>query len=167
MAEIGDWFSRIPPVTRYWFGASVAVPVLCRFNVFSPYSMLLTTDFIKNLHLWKPLTSVLYCPLTGNRGFHYLVSLYFLYNYSQRLELGHFGGRMADYIFMMLFNWLALVVSKHSSNYYSCVVVSQVVIISNHTSNNHLGNIVCLWSHDANGSHDNQRFVRLLHDQPG
>lgn len=117
MAEIGDWFNRMPPVTRYWFGASVALPVLCRFNVFSPYTMVLTSDFLKSLQLWKPLTAVLYYPLTGNRGFHFLMNLYFLYNYSQRLELGHFGGRMADYIFMIFFNWLALVVSFYDNNH--------------------------------------------------
>lgn len=117
MAEIGDWFNRMPPVTRYWFGASVALPVLCRLNVFSPYTVLLTPDFLKNLQLWKPLTAVLYYPLTGNRGFHFLINLYFLYHYSQRLELGHFGGRMADYIFMIFFNWITLVVSTLTNTY--------------------------------------------------
>lgn len=114
MAEIGTWFNQIPPITRQWFAASVALPVLCRFNVFSPYSMILTTDFIKKFHIWKPLTSVLYYPIAGNRGFHYLVNLYFLYNYSQRLETGYFNDRPADYVFMLLFNWISLVVSNLS-----------------------------------------------------
>uniref|UniRef100_A0A6G1SAG7 Derlin n=1 Tax=Aceria tosichella TaxID=561515 RepID=A0A6G1SAG7_9ACAR len=109
MAEIGDWFNQMPPVTRYWFAGSLGLPILCRFSLFSPNSMVLTSDFLKNLQLWKPLTAVLYYPLTGNQGFHFLMNLYFIYNYSQRLELGYFGGRTADYVFMLLFNWLALV----------------------------------------------------------
>lgn len=113
MAEIADWFNQIPPLTRYWFAGSIAVPMLCRLNVFSPYSMVLTSDFLKNLALWKPLTSVLYYPISGGGGgFHYLVNLYFLYNYSQRLENGHFSGRPADFAFMLLFNWVSLVVTS-------------------------------------------------------
>jgi len=111
MAELNEWFNQMPPVTRYWFAGSVAIPILCRFNLFSPYSMILTTDFLRQLHLWKPITAVFYYPLNGGKGFHYLINLYFLYNYSQRLELGHFSGRTADYLFMLLFNWLSLVVS--------------------------------------------------------
>lgn len=111
MAEIGEWFNQIPPITRHWFAGSLVIPILCRFNLFSPYSMILTSDFLQNFHLWKPLTSVLYYPLNGNRGFHFLINLYFMYNYSTRLELGYFSGRPADYVFMLLFNWITLVVS--------------------------------------------------------
>lgn len=111
MAELGEWFNQIPPITRYWFAGSVAVPVLSRFNLLSPYSLILTSDFLKNFELWKPITSLLYYPLIGNRGFHYLMNLYFIYNYSQRLELGLFSGRPADYLFMLIFNWLSLTVS--------------------------------------------------------
>ena len=111
MAEIVDWFNQRPPVTRYWFAGSLGLPILCRFNLFSPYTMILTGDFLKNLELWKPLTAVLYYPLHGGKGFHFLMNLFLIYNYSQRLELGHFNGRVADYVFMLLFNWLTLVVS--------------------------------------------------------
>lgn len=113
MAEIGDWFNQMPPVTRYWFAGSLGLPILCRFNLFSPYTMILTGDFLKNLEIWKPLTAVLYYPLSGNKGFHFLMNLFFIYNYSQRLELGYFSGRQADYVFMLIFNWITLVVSGY------------------------------------------------------
>ncbi|KAG9510331.1 Derlin-1, partial [Fragariocoptes setiger] len=111
MAEIADWFNRMPFFTRYWFGASVAIPVLCRLGVCSPYLMVLTPDFLAKLHVWKPLTAVFYYPLSGNKGFHYLVNLYFLYSYSTRLETGHFGPAPADFAFMLMFMWTALFVS--------------------------------------------------------
>ena len=116
MAEIGDWFNQIPPITRHWFAASLAVPLLCRFNIFSPYSMILTLDSLGKLQLWKLITSVFYYPLNGNKGFHFLVNLYFLYNYSKGLELGFFSGRPADYVFMLLFNWISIVVSSSSNH---------------------------------------------------
>merc|ERR1712179_834013 len=34
------------------------------------------------------------------------INLYFLYNHSLRLETGIFDGRPADYLFMLLFNWI-------------------------------------------------------------
>ncbi|CAI8052819.1 Derlin-1 [Geodia barretti] len=36
--------------------------------------------------------------------------LYFLYSYSTRLETGYFAGKPADYVFMLLFNCLCLVI---------------------------------------------------------
>jgi len=36
--------------------------------------------------------------------------LYFLYSYSSRLESGVFDGRPADYLFMLLFNWLCITI---------------------------------------------------------
>lgn len=38
--------------------------------------------------IWRPLTAVLYFPMSGPSGFHYLMNLYFLYSYSTRLETG-------------------------------------------------------------------------------
>lgn len=114
MAEIGDWFNQIPPITRYWFGGSVALPILARLGVFSPFSLVLTSDFMTNLQLWKPLTALFYYPIMGNSGLNYLMNLYFIYQYSQRLELGLFSGRPADYLFMLMFNWFNLLVSINS-----------------------------------------------------
>jgi len=73
-------------------------------------------------------------------GFNYLINLYFIYQYSSRLETsinkkkpisilylfifikGTFNGRPADYIFCLLFLWLCNVVvgsilSLYVSNY--------------------------------------------------
>ena len=40
----------------------------------------------------------------------YLINLFFLYNYSLRLETGLFSGRPADYLFMLIFNWICCVI---------------------------------------------------------
>lgn len=111
MAEIGEWFNSMPPITRYWFAGSVAIPLLSRLGLLSPFTLVLTADFAKNLQLWKPLTALFYYPIMGNTGLNYLMNLYFIYQYSNRLELGLFSGRPADYLFMLIFNWINLVVS--------------------------------------------------------
>lgn len=111
MAEIMDWFNSMPPITRHWFAGSVAIPLLCRFNLIDPMSVVLTTDFVSKFHLWKPFTGPLFYHITPQSGFNYLINLYLIYNYSKRLELGSFAGRSADYVFMMIFNWISIVVS--------------------------------------------------------
>lgn len=43
MSEIRDWFMTVPPITRAWFGLSVALPLLGRIGLLNPYYMILTS----------------------------------------------------------------------------------------------------------------------------
>lgn len=36
MSDIGDWFRSIPAITRYWFAATVAVPLVGKLGLISP-----------------------------------------------------------------------------------------------------------------------------------
>lgn len=36
MSDIGDWFRSIPSITRYWFAATVAVPLVGKLGLVSP-----------------------------------------------------------------------------------------------------------------------------------
>lgn len=60
--------------------------------------------------IWRPITALFYYPIGPATGFHFLINCYFLYNYSQRLEMGMFAGKPADYFYMLLFNWLCCVI---------------------------------------------------------
>ncbi|XP_058031971.1 derlin-1 isoform X3 [Ahaetulla prasina] len=61
--------------------------------------------------IWRPITATFYFPVGPGTGFLFLLNLYFLYHYSSRLETGAFEGRPADYMFMLLFNWICIVIS--------------------------------------------------------
>ncbi|XP_077384241.1 derlin-1 [Festucalex cinctus] len=112
MSDIGDWFKSIPLITRGWFAASIAVPLIGKLGLVDPRNLALRPDlFLRRLHLWRPVTATLYFPVYPNTGFLFLVNLYFLYNYSTRLETGAFDGRPADYVFMLLFNWICIVIT--------------------------------------------------------
>lgn len=107
MTEIADWFRSLPVFTRYWFGLSVLFPILGRFRLVNPQHLVLSYDhFVRGFQIWRPVTSVFFYPM----GFHYLVNLYFLYSYSIRLETGLFDGHPANYLFMLLFNWICIVI---------------------------------------------------------
>jgi derlin-1 len=109
--DIQDWFKSLPIFTRYWFGLTVLFTLLGRFSILSPSWLVLTWEyFAYNFHLWRPVTALFYYPLTPQTGFHFLINLYFLYNYSLRLETGIFDGCPADYLFMLAFNWICCVI---------------------------------------------------------
>ncbi|XP_057671748.1 derlin-1 isoform X1 [Diorhabda carinulata] len=109
MSDLGDWFRSIPVFTRYWFSGSIVFTLLGRFGIVNPYNLILLYEPLKKLQLWRLVTSVLYYPIQ-QAGFHYLINLYFLYNYSRRLEEGQFANKPADYLFMLLFNWSCCII---------------------------------------------------------
>ncbi|XP_061110555.1 derlin-1 [Conger conger] len=107
MSDFGDWFKTIPIITRYWFAGSIIFPLIGKLGLISPYHLVLSPElFFRKFQIWRPITSTLYFPT----GFVYLITLYYLYQYSSRLETGAFDGRPADYIFMLLFNWICVVI---------------------------------------------------------
>uniref|UniRef100_A0AAQ4S7B4 Derlin n=1 Tax=Gasterosteus aculeatus aculeatus TaxID=481459 RepID=A0AAQ4S7B4_GASAC len=112
MSDIGDWFRSIPFITRSWFAASLAVPLIGKLGLIDFRNLMLFPELVlSRFQLWRPVTATLYFPITPNTGFLFLVNLYFLYHYSTRLETGAFDGRPADYIFMLLFNWICIVIT--------------------------------------------------------
>ncbi|BFZ12902.1 hypothetical protein BsWGS_15941 [Bradybaena similaris] len=109
--DIGDWYRSIPQITKYWFTGSVVVPLIGRLGILNPLWFILNFDlFFYKFQIWRPITAALFYPISGPRGFHFLMNLYFLYSYSTRLETDTFAGSPADYAFMLLFNWICLVI---------------------------------------------------------
>lgn len=110
-SDFSDWYKAIPQISRYWFTGSVVLPLLSRFGILGAYSLVLLFEpFIYKFQIWRPLTAVFFYPITPSSGFSYLINLYFLYSYSTRLETSTFDGRPADFLFMLIFNWLCLVI---------------------------------------------------------
>lgn len=111
MSDVRDWFNSLPIFTRYWLLFTVSLSLIGRFGFVQPYTLVLSFDrFVNNFEIWRPFTSVFYYPISPATGFHFLINVYFLYNYSLRLERGEYDGRPADYFFMLLFNWLCCVI---------------------------------------------------------
>ncbi|KAG8570184.1 hypothetical protein GDO81_011135 [Engystomops pustulosus] len=112
MSDLGDWFRSIPLITRYWFASSIAVPLLGKLGLINPMYLILWPEyFLHKFQIWRPVTATFYFPVGPGSGFLYMVNLYFLYQYSTRLETGAFDGRPADYMFMLLFNWICIVIT--------------------------------------------------------
>ncbi|XP_071447929.1 derlin-1 [Hetaerina americana] len=111
MSDIANWFKSLPIFTRWWLGLTICFSILGRFGLIHNYSLILLYEpFVRKFQIWRPATALFYYPLTPSTGFHFMINLYFLYNYSLRLETGVFDGRPADYLFMLLFNWICCVI---------------------------------------------------------
>ncbi|XP_028280591.1 derlin-1 [Parambassis ranga] len=108
MSDITEWFRSVPLITRAWFGASVAFPLIGRLGLINFRNLILFPELVfTRFQIWRLVTATFYFPT----GFKYLVNLYFLYHYSTRLETGVFDGKPADYIFMLLFNWICIAIT--------------------------------------------------------
>lgn len=109
MSDLGDWFRSVPFFTRYWFAGTIGFTLIGRFGLVNPRNLVLFLEPLKRFQIWRLVTCVLYYPIQQG-GFHYLINLYFLYNYSRRLEESTFQGKPADYLFLLLFNWTCCVI---------------------------------------------------------
>ena len=108
MSDIGDWLKSIPLFTRYWFISTIVVSLLGRFQFIYPQTfMLLYEPFVYKFEIWRSLTSVLYYPT----NFNLLINLYFLYQYSSSLEKEEYARRPADYLYLLIFNWVVCIAS--------------------------------------------------------
>lgn len=110
-SDFSDWYKNVPQITRYWFTGSVVLPLVARFGIISPYYLvLLFQQFVYKFQFWRPVTALFYYPISPQTGFNYLINLYFMYSYSSRLETSTFDGKPADFVFMLIFNWILLVI---------------------------------------------------------
>lgn len=110
MSDLGDWFRSVPFFTRYWLALTVGFTLAGRIGIFRPHTMILLYEPLTRFQIWRLFTCLFYYPLSPGSGFHFLINLYFLYNYSSRLETDQYSGKPADYFFMLIFNWICCVI---------------------------------------------------------
>ncbi|XP_022913689.1 derlin-1 [Onthophagus taurus] len=110
MSDISDAYKRIPFFTRYWLTLIACFTLVGRLGLISPYTLVLAYEPLKRFEIWRIFTSAFFYPLSPGTGFHFLMNLYFLYNYSKLLETGFFSGKPADYFTMLVFHWVCSVI---------------------------------------------------------
>jgi derlin-1 len=89
-----------------------------KLGIIDPMQLILLWNDSYKYQIWRPITALLFFPVTPRTGFHFLINLYFLYSYSSRLESGMFFGRTADYLFMFVFCWLLVVIVGFMAPFY-------------------------------------------------
>lgn len=106
--DIGQWYNNIPFFTKWWFTLTLICTLGANFGILPANHMLLIIELvIKKFQFWRLFGCVFFM---GKLGFPFLINVYFLYSYSLRLETGVFDGRPADYLFLLIFNWICLLI---------------------------------------------------------
>jgi len=127
MGDAAAWFNTLPYFTRYWFGGTMGLSLLGRMGIIPARLLILTADqFLNKFEIWRPITALFFYPITPQTGFHFLINLYFLVNYSKLLETGVYGPRPADYAFLLLF---AFVVSTISALFMDVMVLMDPMVM--------------------------------------
>ncbi|TFK64202.1 DER1-domain-containing protein [Pluteus cervinus] len=91
---------KIPPITRFLCGSSLAVTLSVLTHVVSPHAVFFTKDLVfQKLQIWRLWTSF----FLGSGGINYIFELAMLYRTSNELESGPFHRRSADLGWQLLF----------------------------------------------------------------
>jgi Derlin-2/3 len=101
-----QWFKSLPVVTRYWFGATIAVTLAANFEIISSGQCAFVWPLVRyKFELWRLLSCFLYA---GPFSMNTMISCYMLVTFSRQYEAGGpyntgAGGGTADFAFMLMF----------------------------------------------------------------
>ncbi|RKP25912.1 Derlin [Syncephalis pseudoplumigaleata] len=101
-----QWYLEIPPVTRCFITLSSAVTLATQLKLVRWYHLYYTYDLVfRQGEYWRLITNFVYFgPLSLDWFFH----MYFMIRYSRMLEEGSFRNRTADYVWMLFFSAVSL-----------------------------------------------------------
>lgn len=114
-----SWYSSIPFVTKHWLTAVVVTTVSANLGVLPIGKMICDYDSIwRNFEIWRLFTPFLWMgAFNKQEGFQTMIGFFLLYQYSKQYEGGTAfntggGGGTADYIFMLLFGMIGILLTN-------------------------------------------------------
>ena len=105
--DLFSWYKEIPVVSRLYLTAAVGTTTACFMDVVSPFTLYYNYDLILRGQYWRLLSSFLFF---GTFSLDFLFHLYFVVRYCHLLEEGKFRGKTADFIFMLLFGAILMLI---------------------------------------------------------
>jgi len=103
-ADVGtgllSWYMDIPPVSRMYLTGAFLTTAACAVDIITPFSLYFNWTLVLEGQVWRLISSYLYF---GLFSVDFLFHMYFLVRYSRLLEEGDFRGRMANYIYFLMF----------------------------------------------------------------
>lgn len=97
----------IPPVTKLWAGSALALAIAEHIGLVSPLQLFLSFRLVLRGQVWRIPTSLSYF---GPFSIDFLFNLVFATRYSRMLEENHYAGHRADFVYLLLFSSVVLVV---------------------------------------------------------
>merc|ERR1719498_1551763 len=108
MTDPKIWWESMPPVTKFLFAGSFGTTLAANFGLVpgGPMALVFEPTMIwHKFQIWRLVTCGFFF---GKLGFPFLMSMFWLYSYSLRLEQGHFERRTADFVWAIATIWVVL-----------------------------------------------------------
>lgn len=102
------WYTEIPIISRLYLTAAIGTTTACFMDFVSPLTLYYNYDLIVHKkQFWRLVSSFLFF---GSFSLDFLFHLYFVVRYCRLLEEGPFRGRTADFIYMLLFGGITMII---------------------------------------------------------
>lgn len=115
--DVMGWYNDLPIVSKLYLTLAIGTTTACFMDVISPLTLYYSYDLILEKHqYWRIFSSFLYF---GNFSLDFLFQLFFVGRYCLLLEEGKYRGRTADFIFMIIFGALSMLLLAVSFERFS------------------------------------------------
>lgn len=145
------WYHEIPIISRLYLTSAVGITTACFLDFVSPLTLYYNYELILNKgQYWRIITSFLFF---GSFSIDFLFHMYFVVRYCRLLEEGLFRGRTADFVFMILYGAVLMLICSMTIDFFSRIKF--------------LGHpltfmMVYLWSRDPENYHVRMNFFGII-----
>ncbi|RYH32245.1 hypothetical protein EON65_00930 [archaeon] len=146
-----SWYHDIPIISRCYLTAAVAITTACFLDLISPLTLYYNYDLIVSKgQYWRVVSSFLFF---GTFSLDFLFHMYFVVRYCRLLEEGPFRGRTADFVFMLVYGSICMLIAT------VCFDVFTKIRFLGHPLTFMM---VYLWSRDPDNFHIRMSFFGVL-----
>ncbi|KAK9697568.1 hypothetical protein RND81_08G045900 [Saponaria officinalis] len=117
MSSPAEWYNSLPPISKGYGTLCLAFTAAFQLGLITPYHIGLSYSLVfKNFQLWRLFTNFFFLgPFSINFG----IRLLMIARYGVQLEQGPFDRRTADFLWMMIFGTLTMLVLSAIPYLYS------------------------------------------------
>jgi Derlin-2/3 len=150
-ADVFSWYHEIPLISKLYLTSAVGITTACYLDLVSPLTLYYNYDLILNKgQYWRIITSFLFF---GSFSLDFLFHMYFVVRYCRLLEEGTFRGRPADFMFMIIYGAVFMLIVTVTFDMFSRIKF--------------LGHpltfmMVYLWARDPDNYHIRMSFFGVL-----
>lgn len=131
MSSPAEYYNSLPPVTKAYGTLCFLTTTLCQLGILHPYHIALHYPWVfKNFQIWRLFTCFFFL---GGFSINFGIRLLMIARYGVQLENGPFDKRTADFLWMMIFGALTLLVLSafppFSSPYLGISLVFMLVYV--------------------------------------
>ena len=106
--DLLGFYNEIPVVSRIYLTAAIGATTACFMDLVSPLTLYYNYDLIMTKgQYWRLISSFLFF---GSFSLDFLFHIYLVVRYCRLLEEGSFRGRTADFIFMLFFGAILMLI---------------------------------------------------------